>query len=195
MGIVVDVEISEVEAVVEVAVGDVADSMMTVEGTEIVIQVGVTEVVVQVVRAVILVDEFPALHNDVLPDQSHLESLALLPFVGIDHPLGVFLHLGTVVLVLALALLYRPTGDRLLHVGQVHPVDILRLLLLVLHHVTVGGDGHHLLLPLVTEIVVTKTAREVGAQLPDVVACLQRLHLILVVDPALLAASMLEGGV
>jgi Mg2+/Co2+ transporter CorB len=45
-------EISEVEDVVEDVVGDVADSMMTVEGTEIVIQDGVTEVVVQVVRAV-----------------------------------------------------------------------------------------------------------------------------------------------
>ena len=43
-------EISEEEAVVEDAVGDVADSMMTVEGTEFVIQDGVTEVVV--VRAV-----------------------------------------------------------------------------------------------------------------------------------------------
>ena len=46
-----------VDAVAEIsevgdAVGDVADSMMTVEGTEIVIQDGATEVVVQVVRVV-----------------------------------------------------------------------------------------------------------------------------------------------
>jgi hypothetical protein len=40
------VEISEVEVVVEDAVGDVADSMMIVEGTEFVIQDGVTEAVV-----------------------------------------------------------------------------------------------------------------------------------------------------
>ena len=140
-----------------------------------------------------LVDEFPPPHN-VLLDQSHLETLALLPFVGIDHPLVVFLHLGTAVLVLVLALLCRPRGDCLLHVGQVHPVDMLHLLLLVLHHVAVGGHGRHPLL-LVTEIVVTKKAREVEVHLPDVVACLQRLHLILVVDPGLLAASILGGGV
>lgn len=54
---VVVVVISEVEVVVEDAVGDVADSMMTVEGTEFVIQDGVIElvvVVVGVVRAVLV---------------------------------------------------------------------------------------------------------------------------------------------
>ena len=56
MGIVADavvvVEISEVEAVVEDAVGDVAGSMMTVEETEFVIQDGVIEVEVVVVVVV-----------------------------------------------------------------------------------------------------------------------------------------------
>jgi hypothetical protein len=70
---------------------------------------------------------------------------------------------------------------------------MLRLLLLILHHVTVGGHGHHLLL-LVTENVVTRMPGEVGAHLLDVVACLQCRHLILAVYRTLLAASTLEGG-
>ena len=98
-----------------------------------------------------------------------------------------------VVLVLALALLYRPTGDHLHHVGQVHPVDMLHLLLLVLRHVIAGGHGRHLLLLLVTEIVVTKAPGEVGVQ--DVVVCLRHPHLFLAADRSLLAASTLEGGV
>jgi hypothetical protein len=57
MEIVADVvaEISEVEAVVDLedAVGDVADSTITMEGTEIVFQDGVTEVVVRAVSVVV----------------------------------------------------------------------------------------------------------------------------------------------
>ena len=73
---------------------------------------------------------------------------------------------------------------------------MLHLLLLILHHVTVGSHSHHLLLPLVTEIVATKMPGGARAHLrPDVVGCLRRPHLILTVDPNLLAASMVEGGV
>lgn len=192
MEIVVDAvaEISEVEAVVEVAVEDAADST-TMEATEIVIQDGVTEVVV---RVVILVDEVLAPHNAVAPDQSHLETLTL-QYVGIDPPLVVLLHLVKVALALAL-LYHQPTGDSLHRVGRPHPVDMLHLLLLVLHHPAVGGHGHHLLLLLVTESVVSKTLGEVGAHLrPDVVGCLQGPHLIPTADPSLLPASTLEGGV
>ena len=73
---------------------------------------------------------------------------------------------------------------------------MLHLLLLILHHVTVGSHGHHLLLLLMTEIAVTKKPGEARAHLcPDVVGCLRRLHLILTVDPDLLTASTVEGGV
>ena len=71
---------------------------------------------------------------------------------------------------------------------------MLHLLLLILHHVTVGNHGHHPLHPLVIEIVVTKKSGEARApRWPDVVG--SRPHLILTVDPNLLAANTVEGGV
>jgi len=184
-------EISEVEVVVEVVVEDAADSTMTVEGTEIVIQDGVTGVVV---RAVI-VDE--VLHNAV-PDQSHLEvPVLLLQPVDIDPLLVVLLPLLIAVLVLVLVLLYhQPTGDCLHHVGQVHHVDMLHVLLLVLHYLTVGGHGHRLLPLLVTESVVSKTLGEAEAHLrPDVVGFLQDPPPVPTADPIPLPASTLDGGV
>ena len=105
---------------------------------------------------------------------------------------------------LSLAYSLTPNVNRILvdvvpaphHGGKVHPVDILHLLLLVLHHLTVGSHGRHLLLLLVTEIVVTKKLGEARAHLwPDVVGCPRRPHLIPAVDPDLLAASTVEGGV
>jgi len=70
------------------------------------------------------------------------------------------------------------------------------LLLLVLHHLAVGGDGHHLLPLLVIENVVSKTLGKAGAHLrPDVVGRLQEPHLIPTADLDLLPASTLEGGV
>ena len=74
---------------------------------------------------------------------------------------------------------------------------MLHLLLLILHHVTVGSLGHHLLHHLlVKEIVGTKRSGEVRVHFwPDVVGCLRRPHLILTVDPNLLAAGMVEDGV
>ena len=65
------------------------------------------------------------------------------------------------------------------------------LFLIILHRVTVGSHGHHLLHLLVIEIVVTKTSGEARAQLQLDVGC--HPHLILVVDPDLLAASAVEG--
>ena len=84
---------------------------MTVEGT---IRDGGTEVVVQVVRAVSVYSFVNEFRTVSLPTPSfpisHTSRLSLssrLPFVGIDHPLVVFLHLGTAVrLVVVLALLY-----------------------------------------------------------------------------------------
>ena len=64
-----------------------------------------------------------------------------------------------------------------------------RLLFLILHHVTVGSLGRHLL-RLVIAIVVTKKSVLLR---PDVVVC--RPLLILAVDPILLAASTVGGGV
>ena len=151
----------------------------------------------------ILVDVVLVPHHAVVHDQSHLDALTLLSLqcVGIDCLPVVLLHLVTVVLVLVLApvlalLYHQPTGDGLHHVDQVHPVDMLHHLLVGLHHLTVGGHGHHLLLLLVTESVVSKMLGRVEAHpRPDVVGRLQYPDLIPTADPGLLPASTLEGGV
>ena len=73
---------------------------------------------------------------------------------------------------------------------------MLHRLLVGLHRLTVGGHGHHLLLLLVTESVVSKTLGKVGAHLrSDVVGRLQCPDLIPIADPGLLPASTLEGEV
>ena len=73
---------------------------------------------------------------------------------------------------------------------------MLHLLLLILHHVTVGSHGRHLLhLRVMTDIVVTKKSGEARVHLrPDVVGCRSQLILV-VVDLNLLAASTVESGV
>ena len=67
------------------------------------------------------------------------------------------------------------------------------LFLIILHRVTVGSHGHHLLHLLVIEIVVTKKSEEARAQLWLDVGCHPHLILVLAVDPHLPAASTVEG--